>query len=350
MSNTLTSTAVPVNQTAPTRGRQEHPIVFNATGREYFGIWIVNLLLTGLTLGIYSAWAKVRRTRYFYGSTLVNNASFEYHANPVAILKGRLIAFAVWLLFMAAQYAPAMYIVLLPAMFFAMPWVIMRARKFQLAMTSYRNVRFAFHGDYAGAFQTFILWPMLGFLSMGLAMPSANWRVPKYLFGEAAYGRERMHYMTGAAPFYRLFFSGIGMMCVLGAVGAAGMFAANMDPMAMAVLMLAVAPAYLLLLAYMQVGTLNLMYNGVEFGPVRMRAHLKTLPMAWLHFSNAIFIALTLGLYYPWAKVRQLRYVADNMSVEVNGNLDQFAAGLAPEAGSSFGGEAAELFDMDLGV
>ena len=49
---------------------RELPLEFRATGAEYFRIWIVNLLLTIITLGIYSAWAKVRRLRYFYGSTL----------------------------------------------------------------------------------------------------------------------------------------------------------------------------------------------------------------------------------------------------------------------------------------
>jgi len=39
---------------------------FRGDGMEYFKIWIVNILLTILTLGIYSAWATVRNNRYFY--------------------------------------------------------------------------------------------------------------------------------------------------------------------------------------------------------------------------------------------------------------------------------------------
>lgn len=42
------------------------PIEFTGTAGEYFGIWIVNILLTIVTVGFYSAWAKVRRKRYFY--------------------------------------------------------------------------------------------------------------------------------------------------------------------------------------------------------------------------------------------------------------------------------------------
>ena len=59
---------------------------------QEFAIWIVNICLTIVTLGIYSAWAKVRRLRYFYDNTSVAGASFDYHGNPVAILKGRILA------------------------------------------------------------------------------------------------------------------------------------------------------------------------------------------------------------------------------------------------------------------
>src|SRR3954470_15403338 len=74
-----------------------YPIVFSATAGEYFRIWIVNLALTILTLGIYSAWAKVRKKRYFYGHTSIDGDTFDYRGNPIAILKGRIIAFLVFI-------------------------------------------------------------------------------------------------------------------------------------------------------------------------------------------------------------------------------------------------------------
>src|SRR6185436_21043973 len=76
------------------------------TGRagEYFRIWIVNVFLTVITLGIYSAWAKVRRNRYLYSSVRLAGASFEYLANPVQILKGRLIAVGLLAAYSAAGH------------------------------------------------------------------------------------------------------------------------------------------------------------------------------------------------------------------------------------------------------
>ena len=75
------------NQTASTTGSEGAlPFGFSGTAAEYFGIWIVNLFLTIITLGIYSAWAKVRRLRYFYGNTWLDGHNFEYHARPIQIL------------------------------------------------------------------------------------------------------------------------------------------------------------------------------------------------------------------------------------------------------------------------
>ena len=68
------------------------PFRFHGSGSEYFRIWLVNSILSLLTLGVYSAWAKVRRKRYFYGNTRLQGDSFEYLADPVKILKGRIIA------------------------------------------------------------------------------------------------------------------------------------------------------------------------------------------------------------------------------------------------------------------
>ena len=76
---------------ASEREVRQHAFEFSGTGGEYFRIWIVNIFLTLVTVGIYSAWAKVRTLRYFAASTSLDGASFAYLANPYSILKGRLL-------------------------------------------------------------------------------------------------------------------------------------------------------------------------------------------------------------------------------------------------------------------
>src|SRR5687768_1367606 len=80
---------------------------FTGTGGEYFRIWIVNLFLSLVTLGVYSAWAKVRKKKYFYGSTRLDGDAFDYFASPVAILKGRAIAATVLVVYaVVTELAP----------------------------------------------------------------------------------------------------------------------------------------------------------------------------------------------------------------------------------------------------
>ena len=60
---------------------------FRGDGFEYFKIWIVNILLTIVTLGIYSAWATVRNHRYFYSNLYLDGNNFSYLAEPMQILR-----------------------------------------------------------------------------------------------------------------------------------------------------------------------------------------------------------------------------------------------------------------------
>ena len=77
--------------TAPTAPPRS-PVRLSGTGAEYFRIWVVNLLLTLVTFGVYSAWAKVRKTRYFCQNTRLDGHAFDYHGAPLAILRGRMLA------------------------------------------------------------------------------------------------------------------------------------------------------------------------------------------------------------------------------------------------------------------
>ena len=70
-------------------------IEFTGNAKDYFGIWIVNLILSIVTLGIYSAWAKARREIYFKNNTKIFDTGFGYHATGGQIFKGRLVAFVI---------------------------------------------------------------------------------------------------------------------------------------------------------------------------------------------------------------------------------------------------------------
>ena len=114
-----------------TKVRQRLRLRFTGTGGEYFRIWIVNLFLTVLTLGIYSAWAKVRTRRYFYANTLLADHPFDYRANPWYILRGNLILGFGLLLFLAFEsFGPVYSGIVLAAFYAFLPFLIYKSLRF----------------------------------------------------------------------------------------------------------------------------------------------------------------------------------------------------------------------------
>jgi len=148
---------------------------FRGTGEEYFRIWIVNLALTILTLGIFSAWAKVRTRRYFNGNTFVGGHAFEYHASPWRILIGRIIAASLLIGYELSVLVNPTYLLPWIVIFgFTFPWLVIASLRFNARNTSYRNVRFNFTGRYFEALVAYVIWPLAGFATLFLLIPAAR--------------------------------------------------------------------------------------------------------------------------------------------------------------------------------
>src|SRR5207248_11337282 len=93
-------------------------------------------LFTLLTFGIYSAWAKVRKKRYFYGSTRFDGSTFDYFASPRAILNGRIIAFAVFVIYaLAGDLYPVSRFGFWALAVVFLPWLVVRCRGFNVRIS-----------------------------------------------------------------------------------------------------------------------------------------------------------------------------------------------------------------------
>jgi len=121
---------------------------------------LVNIILSVITLGIYSAWATVRRKQYFYGNTKLLGSSFEYLASPVKILKGRIIVAGFFILYSAiSTIAPIISGIMSLVFILILPWLIVRSLVFNARNSAFRNIRFGFKGSIMEAVKVYILWP-----------------------------------------------------------------------------------------------------------------------------------------------------------------------------------------------
>lgn len=344
-------------QVASTR---QSKIQFSGRAGEYFGIWIVNLLLSILTLGIYSAWAKVRTQQYFYGHTQIENQSFRYLATPMQILRGRIIAVIIFAsYFLLSSFAPVVGLVLAFAFLFLSPWLIVQSLKFNMRVSSYRNVRFAFHGTYGGAFKYFILLPVLSVFTLYLAMPWALRKIDNYLVTNISYGGKKFQVNTDTSTYYIAALLAIavviGVMTVFGIVSAVA-FGVSVGAVSNAAGVMAFVMLAVYWLSFMLSGAIyqtmirnHLFNNSKIINVVSFQSTMQTMPYLMLTLTNMLAVICTLGLAYPWAKIRKAAYLAQTMELTIQNAADKLVDEVQ-QSNSSFGEEAAGLFDVDVSL
>ena len=333
---------------------------FTGSGSEYFRIWIVNILLSIVTLGIYSAWAKVKANKYLYSCTSLNGSSFDYHGNPIAILKGRIIALVMILAYnIAFSSSPMLGIAILLIFMAAMPWMIWRSLQFKLYNTSYRGVRFGFDGSAGRAYWVYLILPFLATITLWIFLgPKLHHSLKKFQHTESRYGNRHFGFDATAGSFYKAYymffipvFIGVFLLgMVFAMAGAVVQAATEADPRVMPLIISGLMYLFMLLvLPVFMTMIQNLIWNHTSLGEHRFKSELQWGRMAFITITNLLAIICTLGLFIPFAKVRMLRYRLESTSMIVAGSLDEFVA--ETDANVSATGEGVtDLLDFDLSL
>lgn len=144
---------------------------------EFFGIWFVNNMLMMITLGFYSPWAKIRTLQYFYGNTELAGSSFQFTANPWALLRTRVIAVLLLILYLVSDFlnttmAAIVFASFIIGYFVFAPILLVFMLSFRTRYSVWRGVSFRFVKDYAGAYRVYLAPMSVLFLLMAsLALP-----------------------------------------------------------------------------------------------------------------------------------------------------------------------------------
>jgi len=406
-------------EVSPTDASSEktHLIEFRGRGGEYFKIWIVNILLSIVTLYIYSAWAKVRTNRYFYGNTYLADGSFEYHAKPMQILKGRIIAVVLLILVVVANTInPIVSAALTVLILLATPWIIWRSLMFNARMSSYRNVRFNFTGQCGAAYLYVLVIPMIPFVIGGalvamfyiegmkdvlpdaltftvasagvfaaalviafLMYPLTRRLLLTYAIDNAKYGTSQFKSNLSTSTFYKIYLKTFGLSLLIfvslvvvllllallaKAMGVGGdSLEETLNPEVMlgeglsVLMVVGVAIFYALILgltflisAYLVSRMRNYVLSNTTLAnnKVKLASFAPARSLWWLIFSNFLLLLVTLGLAYPWTRVRSARFYARHTSVTA-ASLDGFLSEQIQHQ-SSIGEEMGDAFDVDIGL
>nr|WP_176936258.1 YjgN family protein [Massilia sp. PDC64] len=364
---------------SPCSDQTSHGLSFSGSGAEYFRIWIVNLLLTVATLGIYSAWAKTRRLQYFYRNTQLAGASFDFRGDPKAILRGRILAVALLATYhYAFGFSLKVGVVTVALLLAGLPFMMRSALRFRLSNTVYRGLPFGFAGGIKEAYIVYFMPVAIFVLPSALValMPGS----PKVaaifllylcwpLMHGAMKGYQHKHLMAGdqraafgldtadlAKPYVRAFLIGLGVMVMVGLAIGLSVFLARGQTSTVtfaaflpAILAVVFMYLYLLLMGpYILVRMNNLAWSATSFPGVRITCAMRTWPYLRLQTVNVLLTLLTFGLFRPFAVVRTWKYRVAHISVDAPDGFEQAVLAARRPAAAAAGDGIADFLGVDL--
>ncbi len=370
---------------------------FTGSGSEYFRIWIVNLLLTIVTAGLYWPFAKARRIRYFYANTLIDGHALSFHGDPWKMFRGHVLLMALMVVYsLAGHFSPVAGLVAFGVLALIWPALWRAGLQFRLRNTAWRGLRFGFSGSLQGAYAAFLpLWVMSGVIlatqvvggpigvgangaprfgliekmvlgAMLLGALAAPWiitMVKRYQHGGYRIASQQGDLRLPAGDVYWLCLKAFGVsvlvtvvtsvLMVMATLGVSA-FSAQSRTAAGAILLVIIALSYLLYFAivgpFFTARFQNLLWNATTSEDLSFTSQLHVRPLVWLTIKNWLLTALTLGLYRPFAVVHTTRMRLEAVSLTMDGDADTWVAGNAGDNPGAAGEFAGDFFGIDMGL
>ncbi len=332
---------------------------------DVYKIWLLNIFLTVITLGIYSFWGKTRMRRYVSGSFKLGGDHFEYTGTGKELFIGFLKVFPFFLLVsFALQYLPpaAIIVVYVPVLYL-IPVAIYMSTRYRLNRLTWRGIRGRLTGS-AFRYGGFALWRMfLNGITLGILIPASDIATYGYMMNRAGFGNIRAKFegksaglvgihiatLVGAALVVGASF---GLMSILaagaamsaGAGGGAGAGAAGvMGGLALvAGIVLAV-----LIRSFYHAALQREQMRGLTLGQIRFKFTGTGFDMFRLRLGNILIALFTLGLGMPVVIQRNMRFMAKH--VIVGGDLDSAELMQAAREQGAVGEGLDDLLGLDAG-
>ena len=336
---------------------------------ELYSIFLTNVLLTILTLGIYQFWAVTRFRRYRWSRMAYGGQRFAYTGTGGELFVGFLLAGLV-IIAMFAAVLGVMWLLppdwaLLPVVpFYAAIAVlaasaVYAAQRYRLSRTMWGDVRGGMSGTAWRYGVRVILYGLVCVLTLFQLTPWVQVRLAEQRINASRFGATPFHFEGRAGALYVPFLltflglAAVGALIGVGVFGAVGMAAENWGTdtegpafdrrMALAQGMAGtvIFGAGLFIVVASVIGTFyrallaRHVMGRTTLGPLRFASSVTGLGLLGLIVGNALILLFTLGLGYPIVLHRDARFLARTLWVQ--GTLDPAVLGQATDAVPRFG-------------
>ena len=348
---------------------------FEGRWPSFFGIQIVNLLLTIVTLGIYRFWGKTRYRRYLWSETRLGDEPLEYRGTGLELLIGAILA----VLLIGVPFAlaglvlPALVgeggaglllaqLLITVALLYLIGVGIYRSWRYILSRTAWRGIRGGMRegGWRFGLVNLGLL--LAQFFSLGLATPWASVRRWNALVGDMSLGSLPLASAARARRIYPRFLLAWFGLFVVGALVAAAVAAAGVSavfdpatPPAPNVLIGIVLGLYAALFLFFFFGALIFAQYHAAYlretygattigGETRLACAVTTGDVIRYYLGNFALVMLTLGIGVLLLPFR--RYAFHARRIVLEGRFDEERMLQTSLAGPRQGEGIADAFDL----
>lgn len=282
---------------------------FKGDGGKLLGIYIVNFLLLILTLGMYYPWAKAKINRYIHSETELEGKPFVYHGTGKEMFIGFLKSVGVIILLYATIGALVMFLGFLGAalaglliiVFFAMaiPYAVHGSMRYQTSRTSWNNVHWGYRGKLGVFTQKFLVGYFLTVITLGIYGAWYVQTLRKYIISNVRFGNVEFDYKGDGMTYLLMNLKGILLtICTLG-----------------------------IYFFWYSKDVFNYTINNISAThaeeEIKFNSELTGGALFGHMFTNMLLIVCTLGIGFPWAIVRTLRFVYHNISINGNFNVEK---------------------------
>ena len=316
---------------APSNGAPQslYRLSFHGAGGSIFGLHVVNVLLTLITLGGYYFWGKVRIRRYLLSEMEFQGDRFAYHGTGGELLRGFLRAMlfffvpllALGLVPLATRIIPLQlgarllsYVVV--AVF--VPVAIIGARRYRLSRTSWRGIRFSLRAQTRAFVKLFIEGSILTSLTLTIYYPIFETRRFGFLTAHSYFGQRRFGFDGRGRDLLRPYL--FTLLLTLPTLG--------------------------LCWFWFQARKLRYLWGHTTLEGARGRCTMTGGALLTLTLVNALMLIGTLGFAWPWVVVRNARFTCANIQLE--GSVDLDAIVQEPQPAPATGDALSSLIGADV--
>ena len=308
---------------------------FFGKGSEYFGIIIVNWLLTLITLGIYYPWARERKIKYLYGATALNDDRFAFHGTGKEMFRGfiKVVLFIITLAIIGfvagllVNIIPFVGGILLLAVYLLvigmLPLILHGAYRYRLSRTTWRGIRFGYRGTKKELYLKFLKGIGLSFITLGIYSAWFEIDLRKYLLGNVRSGDVEFKYNGNGNDLFVIYILG-NIFTVL----TLGIYA-----------------------FWWQKELWNYYIDNISLHKGDKNMELKSSVTGGgifkLQIVNFLLTVFTLGIGYAWVEVRTRKYFTENIHIIGNINLDEITQTEDVYTNAALE-TAGDFFDIDI--